>query len=134
MPASKWGTKALVSVHHHPDAKSRGTRDNAVQLRHVESARVPLRHAAPSPPQLPDSLRKNNDANHPISYFSSHFKPMGLNVAILPVVTEDFSSSSRFTPYEFLSRCKFSTLTTRQTMVEFCLLAFSSRFLLLRKK
>ena len=30
------------------DAKSRGTRDNAVRLRHVEPARVSLRHAAPS--------------------------------------------------------------------------------------
>ena len=29
-----------------PDAKSRGTRDNAVRLRHVEPARVPLRHCA----------------------------------------------------------------------------------------
>ena len=28
------------------DAQSRGTRDNAVRLRHVEPARVPLRHAA----------------------------------------------------------------------------------------
>ena len=38
-----------------PDAKSRGTRDNnAVWLHHVESARVPLQYAAPSPPQLPD--------------------------------------------------------------------------------
>ena len=35
------------------DAKSRGTRDNAVRLRHVEPARVPLRrHAASSPPQV----------------------------------------------------------------------------------
>ena len=32
------------------DAESRGTRANAVRLRHVEPARVPLRHAAPSPP------------------------------------------------------------------------------------
>ena len=39
---------------------------------------------------------------------------MGLNAAILPVTTKDFSISSWFTPYEFLSRCKFSTLTTRQ--------------------
>ena len=39
-----------------PDAKSRGTRDNAVRLRHVEPTRVPLRHAAPSPPQALDSL------------------------------------------------------------------------------
>ena len=38
------------------DALSRGTRDNAGRLRHVKPARVPLRHAAPSPPQLPDLL------------------------------------------------------------------------------
>ena len=40
------------------DAKSRGTRYNAVRLRHVEPARVPLRHAAPSPPQVLDSLHR----------------------------------------------------------------------------
>ena len=39
-----------------PDAKSRGTRNNAVRLRHVKPARVPLRHAVPRPPQLLDSL------------------------------------------------------------------------------
>ena len=32
---------------------------------------------------------------------------------------------SRLSPIEFLSRCKCSTPTTRQPMVEFCLLAFS---------
>ena len=41
-----------------PDAKSRGTRDNAVRLGRVEPARVPLRHAAPSPPQVLDSLHR----------------------------------------------------------------------------
>ena len=41
-----------------PDAKSRGTRDNAVRLRPVEPAGVPLRHAGPSPPQLLDSLHR----------------------------------------------------------------------------
>ena len=41
-----------------PDAKSRGTRDNAVWLCHVEPARVPLRHAAPSPPQVLDLLHR----------------------------------------------------------------------------
>ena len=45
--------------------------------------------------------------------------PMGLNVAILPVITKNIPISPRFTPYEFLWRCKFSTLTTRQLMVEF---------------
>ena len=33
-------------------------RDNTVRLHHVEPARVPLRHATPSPPQLPDSLHR----------------------------------------------------------------------------
>ena len=37
-----------------------------------------------------------------------------------------------FTPYEFLSRCKFRTLTARQLMVEFYLLTFS-RFPLRKK-
>ena len=41
--------------------------------------------------------------------------------------------SPRFTPYNFLSRCKFSTLTTRQPMVEFYLLTFP-RFPLRKKE
>ena len=45
-------------------------------------------------------------------------------VAILPVVTKDLPISSRFTPDEFLSRCKFSTLTTCQPMVEVYLLTY----------
>ena len=49
---------------------------------------------------------------------------MDLSITILPVVTKDLPISPRFTPYNFLSRCKFSTLTTRQPMVEFYLLAF----------
>ena len=47
---------------------------------------------------------------------------MELIIAILPVVTKDLPISPRFTPYNFVSRCKFSTLTTRQPMVEFYLL------------
>ena len=43
---------------------------------------------------------------------------MGLNVAILPVVTKDLPISPRFTPNAFLSRCMLSTLTTRRPMVE----------------
>ena len=43
---------------------------------------------------------------------------MDLIITILPVVTKDFPISPRFTPYDFLSRCKFSTLTTRQPMVD----------------
>ena len=37
---------------------------------------------------------------------------MDLIITILPVVTKDLPISPRFTPYNFLSRCKFSTLTT----------------------
>ena len=49
---------------------------------------------------------------------------MELIITILPVVTKDLPISPRFTPYNFSSRCKFSTLTTRQPMVEFNLLTF----------
>ena len=49
---------------------------------------------------------------------------MGLNVAILPVGTKDFPISSRFTPYEFLSRCDVSALTTRQPKVDFYVLTY----------
>ena len=49
------------------------------------------------------------------------------------MVTKDVPISPRFTPYDFLSRCKFSTLTTRQPMVEFYLLTFP-RFPLRKKK
>ena len=45
-------------------------------------------------------------------------------VAILHVVTKDLPISPRITPYDFLSRCKFSTLTIRQLMVEFYLLTY----------
>ena len=49
---------------------------------------------------------------------------MDLIITILPVVTNDLPISPRFTPCKFLSRCNFSTLTTRQPMVEFYLLTF----------
>ena len=58
---------------------------------------------------------------------------MDLIITILPVVTKDLPISPRFTPYNFFSRCKFSTLTTRQPMVEFYLLTFP-RFPLRKKK
>ena len=66
-------------------------------------------------------------------FFVSHSWPMGLNVlsyqsyhcnvaiTIMPVVTKDLHISLRSSPYECFSRCKFSTLTTRQLMVEFYL-------------
>ena len=58
---------------------------------------------------------------------------MDLIITILPVVTKDLPISPRFTPYIFLSRCKFSTLTTRQPMAEFYLLTFP-RFPLRKKE
>ena len=58
---------------------------------------------------------------------------MDLIINILLVVTKDLPISPRFTPYDFLSRCKFSTLTTRQPMVEFYLLTFP-RFPLRKKE
>ena len=57
-----------------PDAKSRCTRENAVRLRHVEPARVPLRHAASSPPQVLDSLHRlaKAQSRRPPSFLSGH--------------------------------------------------------------
>ena len=57
-----------------PDAKSRGTRDNAIRLRHVEPARVPLQHAAPSPPQVLDSLHRlaKTQSRRPPHFLSGH--------------------------------------------------------------
>ena len=57
-----------------PDAKSRGTRDNAVRLRHVEPARVPPRHAAPSPPQVLDALHRlaKSQSRRPPDFLSGH--------------------------------------------------------------
>ena len=66
-------------------------------------------------------------------FLSSHLQPMDLIITILPVVPKDLPISPRFTPYNFLSRCKFSTLTTRQPMVEFYLLTFP-RFPLRKKE
>ena len=55
-------------------------------------------------------------------------------IIILPAVTKDLPISPRFTPYDFLSRCKVSSLTTRQPiMIEFHLLTFP-RFPLRKKE
>ena len=58
---------------------------------------------------------------------------MDLIITILPVVTKHLPISPRFTPYDFLSRYKFSILTTCQPMVEFYLLTFP-RFPLRKKE
>ena len=49
---------------------------------------------------------------------------MDLIITILSVVTKDLPIPPRFTTYDFLSRCKLNTPTTRQPMVEFYLLTF----------
>ena len=56
------------------DAKGRGTRDNAIRLRHVEPARVPLRLLAPCPPQLRDSLHRlaKEQSPRPPDFLSGH--------------------------------------------------------------
>ena len=48
--------------------------ETAVRLRHVEPARVPLRHAAPSPPQFPDSLPRlvKEQSRRPLDFLSGH--------------------------------------------------------------
>ena len=53
----------------HPDAQSRGTRDNAVRLRHVEPARV--HQAYHSFLTRCIGLRKNNRDDHPIFYLDT---------------------------------------------------------------
>ena len=58
---------------------------------------------------------------------------MNLIITILPVDTKNVPISPRFTPYNFLSRCKFSNLTARQPKVEFYLLTFP-RFPLRKKE
>ena len=55
------------------DAKSRGTRDNAEQLRRAEPVPVPLRNAAPRPPQFSDSLhRLAEESRRPPDFLSGH--------------------------------------------------------------
>ena len=58
---------------------------------------------------------------------------MDFIITLLSVVTKDLPISPRFTPYDFLSRCKFSTLTPRQPTAEFYLLTFP-RFPLRKKE
>ena len=60
---------------------------------------------------------------------------MDLIITILSVVTitKDLPIPPRCTPYDFLSRCKFNNLTTRQPLVEFYLLTFP-RFPLRKKE
>ena len=50
------------------------TRENVVRLRHVEPARVSLRHAAPSPPQVLDSLHllAKAQSRRPPDFLSGH--------------------------------------------------------------
>ena len=55
-----------------------------------------------------------------------HYHPALWSLKDLPI-------SPRFTPYDFLSRCKFNTLTTRQPMVDFFTYSRSHAFRYERK-
>ena len=57
-----------------PDVKCRGTRDNAVRLRRVEPARVPLRHGSPRPPQVLNLLHRlaKAQSHRPPDFLSGH--------------------------------------------------------------
>ena len=57
-----------------PDAKSRGTRDNDIRLRHMEPACLPLRHTAPNPPQVLDSLHwlAKSQSRRPHGFLPGH--------------------------------------------------------------
>ena len=91
-PAHTQGVVHLLEVHprtvrpterspraQNPNAKGRGTRDNAVRLRHVEPARAQLWHAAPSLPQFPDSLYwlAKTQSRRPSDSLSGHFHDDG---------------------------------------------------------
>ena len=54
------------------------------------------------------ALRHRCNASH----LWMSLRPMDLILTILPVVTKDLPISPRFTPYDFLSRCKFNNLTS----------------------
>ena len=71
----------------------------------------------------PRSVRRLQQRGHTID----------LLITILSVVTKDLPISPRFTPYDFLSRCKFSNLILVNQMVELYLLTLS-RFPLRKKK
>ena len=51
--------------------------------------------------------------------------PIPPTATLPPCLWSDLPISPRFSPYEILSRCKFSSLTPRQPIVEFYLLTFS---------
>ena len=72
-PRTERPTKRSLQAQN-PDAKSRGTRDSAVRLRHVEPPRVPLRHAAPSSLPVLDSLHwlAKAQSRRPPDFLSGH--------------------------------------------------------------
>ena len=76
---------------------------------------------------------KATQQNYIFYFFNLTYSRYTSSLPSCPVVTKDLPISPRFTPYDFLSRCKFSTLTTRQPMVDFYLLTFP-RFPLRKKE
>ena len=58
---------------------------------------------------------EQSDPFYFLFFISSYLSPMDLIITILPVDTKDLPISPRCTPYNFLSRCKFSTLHNSST-------------------
>ena len=75
---SNCSTNRALPSSSNPDAQRRDTRGNAVQLRHMEPARVPLLHAAPTAHRrfLTGCIDwcKNNRADYPISCLGTLIK------------------------------------------------------------
>ena len=72
--------------------------------------------------------------NQSITQSTAYVKIQSINQPIiLPVVTKNLPMTPRRMPYEYLSRCKFSFLTTRQPIVELYLHTFP-RFPLRKKE
>ena len=71
------------------------------------------------------NVRNNNNNNNNVrTMFEQRCHPV--NTMPVDTITKDLPISPRFSPYEFSSRCKFGTPTTRQAVVKFYILTLSS--------
>ena len=93
--------------------------------------------ASSVPLQFPYVLDRNRFIRVNVSPVTPFLLSYGKNIVDMHnfsvSVTKNLPTSPRFRSYGFLSRCKFSTLTTRRPMVEFYLLTFP-RFPLRKKE
>ena len=136
LPASR-----LTNFHRQESVSSLTTRQITVEF-HVltfsrSHARFPFRKEEETTQFLFSTrIKLSTSALLPISHllwsiglnvlgYQSH---LYCNVALLSVVTKNLPISPRFSPYEFSSRRKFSSRTTRQITVEFHVLTRAFRF------